>query len=305
MAQYWIPPSGQPAQIAPSLVNYKRGVGTDTTALPDAGPAPATSGRPYPYPTKGEEGNPTVVPRDLLANFHFAFLIRHPRNSIPSYYRCTIPPLDKVTGFYQFRPDEAGYNELRRLFDYLRAEGLVGPRLAGQDAANGSANGDVKESGIEITLIDADDLLNNPSGIVEAFCKSTGIKYEPEMLKWDTQEHQDYAKKTFEKWKGFHDDAIESKELKQRTHVSDTLPFPFTYLTFSKFPFSVSMNWDVAAAMVDRSSTASINASTKIKRLTPAPRKRPQKPTISSSRSGRRSTAKKAQKSYVIRSGPM
>jgi hypothetical protein len=33
MAQYWIPPNEKPATIAPSLVNYKRGVGTDTTAL--------------------------------------------------------------------------------------------------------------------------------------------------------------------------------------------------------------------------------------------------------------------------------
>lgn len=241
MAQYWIPPSGQPAQIAPSLVSYKRGVGTDTTSLPDAGPPLAKSGPPYPYPTKGEEGNPTVVPRDLLANFHFAFLIRHPRNSIPSYYRCTIPPLDAITGFYNFRPDEAGYSELRRLFDYLRAEGLVGPRLAGQ-AANGSANGvngasEVKDPGIEITLVDADDLLDNPSGMIEAFCKSTGVKYEPEMLKWDTPEQQEYAKATFEKWKGFHEDAINSEELKQRTHVSDIPILLLFSICLSSFQF--------------------------------------------------------------------
>lgn len=246
MAQYWIPPSGQPAQIAPSLVSYKRGVGTDTTALPDAGPAPASkTSPPYPFPTEGEEGNPTVVPRDLLANFHFAFLIRHPRSSIPSYFRCTVPPLDKVTGFYKFRPDEAGYNELRQLFDYLRGEGLIGPRLAGKHAAangsangsaNGGANGSANHSGIEITLVDADDLLDNPSGMIEAFCKSTGVKYEPEMLKWDAEEHQEYAKAVFEKWKGFHDDAIDSVELKQRTHVrTPFLPLFNPFLQI--FPF--------------------------------------------------------------------
>jgi hypothetical protein len=220
MAQYWIPPNSKPATIAPSLTNYKRGVGTDTTALSPVTTRTDRDGPPYPYPTEGEPNNPTVVPKDLLASFHFTFLIRHPRNSIPSYYRCTIPPLDAVTGFYNFRPDEAGYDELRRLFDYLRSEGQVGPKRAGE-TASGTADDAKEGSGdIEICLIDADDLLDNPSGIIEAYCKSTGIKFEPEMLTWDTEEDHAYAKETFEKWKGFHNDAIESRELKARTHVS-------------------------------------------------------------------------------------
>lgn len=241
MAQYWIPPSSKPPQAAPSLVNYRRGVGTDTGAVED-GPKPTKAGPPYPFPTEAEEGNPTVVPKDLLAKFHFTFLIRHPRHSIPSYYRCTIPPLDEVTGFYSFRPDEAGYIELRSLFDFLRKEGLVGPKFAGGARINGvnGANGVNGTNGangtngvhdtngtngvngsdeVEICVIDADDLLDNPSGMIEHYCKSVGIPYEPEMLKWDTEEHQSYAKETFEKWKGFHDDAINSSELRARTHV--------------------------------------------------------------------------------------
>jgi hypothetical protein len=222
MAQYWIPPNNKPATIAPSLTNYKRGVGTDTTALPPVTSGTNRDGPPYPYSTEGEDKNPTVIPKDLLASFHFTFLIRHPRNSIPSYYRCTIPPLDAVTGFYNFRPDEAGYDELRRLFDYLRNEGQIGPKQAGEQVDDSSNNNSVNghSGGVEICVIDADDLLDNPSGVIEAFCKSTGIKYEPEMLTWDTEEHHKYAKETFEKWKGFHEDAIDSKELRARTHVS-------------------------------------------------------------------------------------
>ncbi|KAF2466431.1 uncharacterized protein BDR25DRAFT_306219 [Lindgomyces ingoldianus] len=221
MAQYWIPPSARPATIAPSLVSYKRGVGTDPTTLREGPPAPVKSEPPYPYNTKGEPNNPSVVPANLLANFHFAFLIRHPRSSIPSYYRCTVPPLDEITGFYNFRPDEAGYDELRRLFDYLRSVGQVGPHFAGQPATNGTngVNGvNGAHKGVEICVVDADDLLGNPSGIIEAFCHSTGIKYEPEMLKWDSDEDHKVAKEAFEKWKGFHEDAINSTELKARTH---------------------------------------------------------------------------------------
>jgi hypothetical protein len=223
MAQYWIPPDNKPATIAPSLVNYKRGVGTDTTALPNDTPTPVKkSGPPYPYNTEGEPGNPTVVPTDLLAQFHFTFLIRHPRNSIPSYYRCTVPPLDKITGFYNFQPNEAGYAELRALFDYLRKVGQVGPKLAGQDSPVNGSNGvnGAGNSGVEICVIDADDLLDNPSGIIEAFCKSVGHKYTPDMLKWDSEEDHRVAKEAFEKWRGFHEDAIHSNELKPRAQVS-------------------------------------------------------------------------------------
>lgn len=215
-----MPPKQKPATVAPSLSNYRRGVGTDTTALSPVQTRDNKEGPPYPYNTKAEPGNPTVIPADLLATYHFAFLIRHPRSSIPSYYRCTVPPLDEVTGWYDFYADEAGYEELRRLFDYLRSTGQIGPKMAGQDNAEGSEGTNGHSGGVEICVIDADDLLDNPSGVIEAFCKSTGIKYEPEMLVWDTEEDQAIAKEAFEKWKGFHEDALDSDRLKARTHVS-------------------------------------------------------------------------------------
>jgi hypothetical protein len=220
MAQYWIPPSGKPATVAPSLSNYRRGVGTDTTSLSPVTTRADPSKPPYPYDTKGEPNNPTVVPADLLKTYHFTFLIRHPKFSIPSYYRCTIPPLDKMTGFYNFRSDEAGYDELRRLFDYLRSEGQIGPKYAGRKSEqdhNAEVNG--HSGGVEICVIDADDLLDNPSRVVEAFCKTTGIEWDPEMLKWDTEKDQAVAKEAFEKWKGFHEDALDSDRLRARTHV--------------------------------------------------------------------------------------
>lgn len=221
---YLVPPDGKPAMIAPSLNRIKRGVGTN-----DHGPAEVngpkamngTSKAPYPFATEAELDNPTVVPSKLLAKFDFTFLIRDPHSSIPSYYRCTIPPLDRVTGFYEFYPSEAGYDEVRRVFDYLRKIGQVGPRVNGKtvDFGHEQANGSRPRS-VDICVVDADDLLDDPAGIIQAFCGTVGIKYEPEMLCWDGEEHQRYAKKAFEKWKGFHEDAINSKELKPRTHVS-------------------------------------------------------------------------------------
>ncbi|KKK26934.1 hypothetical protein P175DRAFT_0152030 [Aspergillus ochraceoroseus IBT 24754] len=253
---YLLPPNANPASIAPSLNRIKRGVGTETTKAVDPGAvgsgavssttanghlpevaggitngvklkkATSTTKAPYPYDTESEAKNPTVVPKDVLSLFHFAFLIRDPHYSVPSYYRCTVPPLDKVTGFSYYDPAEAGYDEMRRFFDYLLAERMVGPHIATreQDADElvdttrkpvGLPNGDL---GVEICLIDADDMLDNPAAMIEAFCRSVGLEYTPDMLIWDNETAHTYAREAFEKWRGFHNDAIESKRLTARTH---------------------------------------------------------------------------------------
>lgn len=176
--------------------------------------------RPYPYNTPSEPGNPTVMPREIQERFHWAFLIRDPHFSVPSYFRCTIPPLDKVTGFYNYSPLEAGYDELRRHFDFLRREGLIGPRVATRSDLNLEDESKVKETTDEICVIDADDMLDAPAATIEAFCNSVGLPYTPEMLIWDTPEDYKVACDAFEKWRGFHNDAIESSSLVARKHVS-------------------------------------------------------------------------------------
>ncbi|KAE8357587.1 hypothetical protein BDV27DRAFT_139093 [Aspergillus caelatus] len=233
---YLLPPSGKPASIAPSLLRVKRGVGTEANGHADNGVESnghVESGQStkqtsqYPYSTEPEPGNPTVMPKELLSKFHFAFLIRDPHFSVPSYYRCTIPPLDDVTGFYYYDPAEAGYDETRRTFDYLRSVHLIGPHIATkeQDAdeidnklrpvINGV--GEAHESA-EICVVDADDMLEKPGPMIEAFCRSVGIDYDPSMLDWNDESEQKQVCDAFEKWRGFHNDAIESKGLTARTH---------------------------------------------------------------------------------------
>lgn len=216
---YLLPPGGKPASIAPSLKRIKRGVGTD--------PSTGTNGANGHLGETAEPGNPTVIPQAILSRFHFAFLIRDPHFSVPSYYRCTIPPLDKVTGFYTYDPLEAGYDELRRAFDYLRATQLIGPHVATRELDFHELVGDGKskpqpvlpglgpahESGAEICVVDADEMLHHPAQIIEAFCRSVGLDYHPDMLTWDTEADHQRARGAFEKWHGFHNDAIESTGL--------------------------------------------------------------------------------------------
>ena len=217
MIYYLVPPNGAPPSIAPSLARKERGIGTPEPSLD--GVADRTKLAQYPYATEPEPHNPTVVPSDILNRFHFTFLIRHPRYSIPSYYRCTVPPLDQVTGFYHFMPSEAGYHELRRVFDYLRKIGQVGPKTASRHT---SAN-DITDGGVDpvdICVVDADDLLDDPAGITEAYCNNVGIGWHEQMLSWDSEEDQKRAEDAFKKWPGFHEDALNSRDLKPREKVS-------------------------------------------------------------------------------------
>ena len=225
---YLVPPHGGPPSIAPSLERKERGIGTFNSKT--NGHSNGIQGTPYPFNTEAEPGNPTVIPKEILDRFHFTFLIRHPRYSIPSYYRCTVPPLNKLTGFHEFMPSEAGYDEVRRVFDYLRSIGQVGPKIAthensGINGLNGFAKNNNRISNghpanVDICVVDADDLLDNPKGIIEAFCKSVGIPFDEGMLSWDSEEDQKQAKDAFEKWPGFHEDAMNSCDLKPRLHVS-------------------------------------------------------------------------------------
>jgi hypothetical protein len=217
IAHYLLPPDHQPATIAPSL----RDADANTTKTVNG--TAHTNGT---TPNGTSHANPTVVPLSLLRKFHFTFLIRHPRSAIPSYYRCTIPPLSYRTGFNNFMPSEAGYDELRRLFDYLKQEGVIGQQKQDQQQENGETvngtsdgvNGHHNGEGIKITVVDADDLLDKPAEVVRAFCEDVGIDYHDGMLKWEDEEGQKRAVEAFKKWDGFHDDAIASTELRARLH---------------------------------------------------------------------------------------
>lgn len=159
MAYYLMPPDQKPASIAPFLLDYKNSTNGNT---PNG--ASIHAHRP---PPALEPHNLTVVRTALLSRLHWTFLIRHPRSSVPSYYRCTIPPLAAVAGWSHYLPSEVGYGELRRLFDYLRGVGIVG----GPPGEDGSK--------ADICVIDADDLMDDPAGVIRRYCESVGIEFSP------------------------------------------------------------------------------------------------------------------------------
>jgi Sulfotransferase domain len=141
--------------------------------------------------------NPTVIPPELLSGFHFTFLIRHPRRSIPSLYEFPTPPKCFMTGWHGFKAEDAGYREMRRLFDYLTRIGQIG-----------------SNSNNEICIVDAEDLLAYPEEIVEKFCASVGIPFDRGMLRWDTEKDQQRAQDALNNWAPFHDAVLKSTSLK-------------------------------------------------------------------------------------------
>ncbi len=88
----------------------------------------------------------------FLAQMTHAFLIRDPAKTISSMY-------DKWPDFDE---REVGFPEQRALFDLLWALNGTPP-----------------------PVIDSDDLLENPEGMVRAFCEAVDIPFLPEALSWE------------------------------------------------------------------------------------------------------------------------
>ena len=215
-----MPPADVPPAIAPSLSRKKRGVGTVEDTI--SGHETSTNGIQNGYKANDVD-NPTVISPEILENFSFAFLIRHPQNSIPSLLRCVVPPLCQLTGFTGFDPAEAGYGEVRKLFDYVRSTSQAGHGTVGQENGLTGGEGLAAANGttrVNICVIDADDLLDKPAAAIEAFCKTFDLPYDPSMLSWDTPDKQQLAGDKFECWRGWHEDVLNSTGIHARAHVS-------------------------------------------------------------------------------------
>ncbi len=89
---------------------------------------------------------------DFLDHFTHSFLIRDPAKTITSMYK----------HWPDFHAKEVGFEEQRVLFDRLADKHGEAP-----------------------PVIDSDDLLEDPHGIVEAYSHAVGIPYLPDSLSWE------------------------------------------------------------------------------------------------------------------------
>ncbi|KUJ19571.1 uncharacterized protein LY89DRAFT_706239 [Mollisia scopiformis] len=197
-----IPPDGEPSAIVPSLRHAKSEVNGN--------------GRDMKLP-ETVQLNPTIIPSQTLRTFHFAFLIRSPRLSIPSLYKCSVPPKSALTGWHGFRSKDSGNRELRVFFDYLKGIGHIG-------RSNACAKETSTAEPDDICVVDADDLLADPERVIKAFCTSVDIPFEPYMICWDKTDDRQRAEALFKDWAPFHDIAIQSTSLMLRPSIDDLDP---------------------------------------------------------------------------------
>ncbi|MEQ8652664.1 MAG: hypothetical protein RIC87_09405 [Kiloniellales bacterium] len=128
----------------------------------------------------------------FLGRFCHSFLIRHPAKVLSSCAR----------NWDHFVPKEIGFDDQRRLFD----------RLAERD-------------GRAPPVIDSDDLLTDPQGIVAAWCDALGIRFIPEALSWEPGARDEVL--WYDKEQIWHDTLKKSDGLKpQKTRPADISKTP-------------------------------------------------------------------------------
>jgi hypothetical protein len=111
------------------------------------------------------------VTPELITKFRNTFIIREPRSVLVSLYKM----------WPDFTFEEAGYEELHRLFVYALEEGQ------------------------EPVVVDALDLSENPERVVAAYCEALDIPFVPEALSWEPREVPEWKM-----WDAWHENAQKS-----------------------------------------------------------------------------------------------
>lgn len=138
---------------------------------------------------------------EFLDHFNHSFLIRDPAKTITSIYK----------HWPDFHEKELGFIEQRALFDRL-----------------------CDQHGKAPPVIDSDDLLEDPHGLIEKYCHAVGIPFMPEALSWEPG-----ARDEVSWWDGgsFHENLRNSDGLKPQVR---------RYIDISDAPDRVKEIYDVA-----------------------------------------------------------
>lgn len=123
--------------------------------------------------------------RELVAHFDNSVLIRDPEKALASLH----------ARHPNFTFEEAGYEQLWRLYDMAAA------------------------SGAEVPVIQAEDLLADPKGTIRAYCRSLDIDFAPEALSWEPR-----AVPQFASWEGWHEAAQRTTSIRHDHRTDRKLP---------------------------------------------------------------------------------
>ena len=135
--------------------------------------------------------------RELLGGSYkhvrHSFMIRHPAKAISSlYYKSCID--NEKTGYTHFDPAEAGYTAMAAMMAHLDEQPDCPP----------------------YAIIDADDLLEDPAGMMEAYCDALALPFDESMLSWQPGPVPELASP----WTGWTDDVQQSSGIRRRAKRS-------------------------------------------------------------------------------------
>ncbi len=126
-----------------------------------------------------------------------SFIIRHPAKAIASlYYKSCVD--NAKTGYTHFDPAEAGFTAMGAILEHLEQRADAPPCV----------------------IIDADDLLEDPEGVMASYCAAVGLPFHPSMLSWQPGP----VKELESPWSGWTDDVVNSSGITQRAKTSKLPP---------------------------------------------------------------------------------
>ena len=123
--------------------------------------------------------------QEFLSKFVNTFIIRDPAIALVSHQKMNP----------EFTLVEAGYEELHKLFEMV-----------------------VDMTGEIPAVVDGEDLIEDPYGVIEGYCEAVGIPFMPEALSWSAE-----FKPEWKSWEEWHLDAAKSTGF-----IKDMEPFDFT-----------------------------------------------------------------------------
>jgi len=126
----------------------------------------------------------------VLSAFDNTFLIRDPRKAIRSLHRMSIDT--ERTGWSYFDPNEAGYRQLRAVFERV-----------------------MESSGKPPVVVDADVLQDNPERVLRRYCELLGLDFLPAMLEWKPRKIDEWRV-----WQGWHESAEDSTGFQPPSPIS-------------------------------------------------------------------------------------
>jgi len=111
------------------------------------------------------------------------------------YYKSCLD--NAKTGYSHFDSKEAGFVAMGQILDHVE-----------------------RQPGVQCVIIDADDLLENPRGLMTAYSQAVGLPFQPSMLSWQPGP----VKELESPWTGWTDDVINSSGITRRAKSSKLPP---------------------------------------------------------------------------------